>query len=230
MTPKLKAKNAVAAAKFAKAATIPSTLHSVLTQHEGVGHIPVPDASDALSFAVIKLGNTQYKVTRNDLIVAEKIRGADIDSKMVLKEVLLCATIHETIVGRPLVEDCQVLLTVEEVTKDKKVIVFKKRRRKNSRRRNGYRRTVTLLRVSDIICPRLGIGGEMPSAATPLAVAGASYEDEEIEGDDDDDDDDDDFHPLDQDGDDDDDDDDDDDFEEPDEDIIDVPSTPKKAK
>mmetsp|Transcript_25532 Transcript_25532/g.88035 ORF Transcript_25532/g.88035 Transcript_25532/m.88035 type:complete len:84 (+) Transcript_25532:234-485(+) len=33
----------------------------------------------------------------------------------------------------------------------------------------------------------------MPSAATPLAVAGASYEDEEIEGDDDDDDDDDDM-------------------------------------
>jgi large subunit ribosomal protein L21 len=44
----------------------------------------------------------------------------------------------------------QVTLSVEEITKDKKVIAFKMRRRKNSKRTKGFRRDVTILRVKDI--------------------------------------------------------------------------------
>ena len=46
--------------------------------------------------------------------------------------------------------DARVVCSVEEQTKDAKVVIFKKRRRKASRRRNGFRRQVTLLRVLDI--------------------------------------------------------------------------------
>jgi len=45
---------------------------------------------------------------------------------------------------------CQVTATVEEITKDKKVIAFKMRRRKNSKRTKGFRRDVVILRVNDI--------------------------------------------------------------------------------
>ena len=45
---------------------------------------------------------------------------------------------------------CQVTLSVEEITKDKKVIAFKMRRRKNSKRTKGFRRDITILRVKDI--------------------------------------------------------------------------------
>ncbi len=44
----------------------------------------------------------------------------------------------------------QVTLSVEEITKDKKVIAFKMRRRKNSKRTKGFRRDITILRVKDI--------------------------------------------------------------------------------
>ena len=45
----------------------------------------------------------------------------------------------------------QVLAEVEEITKDRKVIIFKMRRRKNSKRKRGFRRSVVILRVKDII-------------------------------------------------------------------------------
>jgi large subunit ribosomal protein L21 len=64
---------------------------------------------------------------------------------------LLVGSRKATVVGRPLVEGAQVVASVEEITKDKKVISFKMRRRKNSRRTKGFRRQVTILRVTDII-------------------------------------------------------------------------------
>ena len=63
---------------------------------------------------------------------------------------LLVGTAKATVVGRPVVPDARVVCSVEEQTKDAKVVIFKKRRRKASRRRNGFRRQVTLLRVLDI--------------------------------------------------------------------------------
>lgn len=44
----------------------------------------------------------------------------------------------------------QVRLQVEEQTKDAKVIVFKKKRRKGYKRKIGFRREVTIFRVTDI--------------------------------------------------------------------------------
>jgi ribosomal protein L21 len=44
-----------------------------------------------------------------------------------------------------------VIVAVEEISKDKKVIAFKTRRRKHSRSLRGFRREITVLRVVDII-------------------------------------------------------------------------------
>lgn len=56
-----------------------------------------------------------------------------------------------TILGRPVIDGALVVMDVEELTKDKKVISFKMRRRKNSKRTKGFRRELTVLRVTDII-------------------------------------------------------------------------------
>lgn len=108
------------------------------------------------AFAIVKHGGTQHKVTKDDVIVAEKMR-VEVGQEVVLDEVLLVGTVHETLVGHPLVPETRVVTLVEEITKDEKVIIFKKRRRKSSRRRNGFRRDITLLRVMDIIAPSLDI-------------------------------------------------------------------------
>lgn len=40
---------------------------------------------------------------------------------------------------------------VEEITKDKKVYIFKMRRRKNSKRLRGFRRSVVVARIQQIV-------------------------------------------------------------------------------
>ena len=109
---------------------------------------PAP-ASTGDRFAVVRLGGTQYKVTKDDVIVAEKL-DVQVGSDLIIDEVLLVGSDLATVVGRPTVQNATVTCAVEEQTRDAKVVVFKKRRRQNSRRRNGHRRHVTLLRVTDI--------------------------------------------------------------------------------
>ncbi|CAI5722425.1 unnamed protein product [Peronospora destructor] len=95
-------------------------------------------------FAVVKLAGTQYKVTQGDVVIAEKMKDA---------KVLLLGNVNQTIVGRPLVDGAKVRARVEEQTLDAKIDVFKKKRRKNYRRWNGFRREVTVLRVTAIVPP-----------------------------------------------------------------------------
>jgi large subunit ribosomal protein L21 len=65
--------------------------------------------------------------------------------------VLLLGNVNQTIVGRPLVKGAVVRARVEEQTLDEKIDIFKKKRRKNYRRWNGFRREVTVLRVTDVV-------------------------------------------------------------------------------
>ena len=109
---------------------------------------PAP-ASSGDRFAVVRLGGTQYKITKDDVIVAEKL-DVQVGTDLIIDEVLLVGSEAATVVGRPTVQNATVTCAVEEQTRDAKVVVFKKRRRQNSRRRNGHRRHVTLLRVTDI--------------------------------------------------------------------------------
>ena len=109
---------------------------------------PAPPASGD-RFAIVRLGGTQYKITKDDVIVAEKL-DVQVGAELKIDEVLLVGSDLATVVGRPTVPRAFVKCAVEEQTRDAKVVVFKKRRRQNSRRRNGHRRHVTLLRVTDI--------------------------------------------------------------------------------
>ncbi|CAH0475438.1 unnamed protein product [Peronospora belbahrii] len=125
---------------------------SSLPKYSVVDH---PVSADAIKpedyFAVVKLAGTQYKVTQGDVVITEKIKDAKVGEIMDIDEVLLLGNVNQTIVGRPLVEGATVRARVEEQTLDAKIDVFKKKRRKNYRRWNGFRRKVTVLRVTDIV-------------------------------------------------------------------------------
>ena len=60
-----------------------------------------------------------------------------------------CASIPPNSSVPPLTH-AQVKAVCEQQTKDKKVIVFKKKKRKGYRRRNGFRRQITVLRVTKV--------------------------------------------------------------------------------
>jgi ribosomal protein L21 len=51
------------------------------------------------------------------------------------------------------VKGAVVKVAVEEITKDKHLIILKFRRRKNSQRMKGFRRSICVLRVVEIIPP-----------------------------------------------------------------------------
>ena len=66
-------------------------------------------------------------------------------------DVLLIGTKDQTIVGRPLIPNAKVIATVEEQTRDKKLIVFKKKKRKGYKKKQGHRSYITVLRINDIV-------------------------------------------------------------------------------
>ncbi|CAM9259342.1 unnamed protein product [Ascophyllum nodosum] len=145
------ASNTVAAPSAQAEMTMAQPPHTVVEHPPAPGweHPPVPDGCEP-KFAIIRLGNTQHKVTKDDIIVAEKLPG-DIGTTLEVTDVLLVGTREDTVVGRPIVSGASVKLFIEEQTLDKKVIVFKKRRRKASKTTQGHRRHITILRVTDIL-------------------------------------------------------------------------------
>ncbi len=64
-------------------------------------------------FAVVELGPTQYKVSPDDLVYTEKLRGVDVNDKISLNRVLLLGTQSQTVIGRPFVPEASVLACVE---------------------------------------------------------------------------------------------------------------------
>lgn len=110
-----------------------------------LGSAPAPD-----KFAVVHVGAHQFKVVPGDLIITEKLIGAEVQDKIFLEKVLLVGGVDFTDIGQPLVEGARVLATVEEQTLAEKVIVFKMKRRKQYRRWNGHRQQITVLRIEDI--------------------------------------------------------------------------------
>ncbi|KAK9844840.1 hypothetical protein WJX74_007501 [Apatococcus lobatus] len=101
-------------------------------------------------FAVVELGPTQYKVSPDDLVYTEKLKGVDVNEKVSLNRVLLLGNQTQTIIGRPFVPQASVVACIEEQFQDAKVLIFKKRRRKNSRRLNGHRQELTCIRILEI--------------------------------------------------------------------------------
>jgi large subunit ribosomal protein L21 len=101
-------------------------------------------------YAVIKTGGKQYRVSKDDVIVVEKL-AANTGSALELDEVLILDDGKETVLGTPMVEGARVAATVLDQTRSDKIIVFKKKRRKDYKRKKGHRQDLTVLRITDIL-------------------------------------------------------------------------------
>lgn len=73
------------------------------------------------TFAVVLLKGLQYKVTKDDRVMVEKLEEFQVGQQISLDEVLLVGTKEYTAVGRPNVENARVLATIEELTQTEKV-------------------------------------------------------------------------------------------------------------
>lgn len=96
-------------------------------------------------FAVIKTGGKQYKVTKDSVIVIERVAG-EAGEKVNFNEVLMV----DGNVGAPFVEGASVVGEIVKQTRGEKVIVFKKRRRQGYRRKNGHKQELSVVKIADI--------------------------------------------------------------------------------
>lgn len=120
---------------------------TVLHSFQPVNEVPLP--RDDQIFAVFTIAGSQYKVTKDDSILAEKL-PYEIGTQVVFDNVALIGTPSYTIIGRPSVGNAKVYVTVEQQVLTDKVIVFKKKRRKGYKKNEGHRQEITILRVDKI--------------------------------------------------------------------------------
>ena len=76
-----------------------------------------------MTYAVIRTGGKQYRVTPDAVLTVEKLDAEP---------------------------GATVTATVVEQSRGDKVLIFKKRRRQNSRRKNGHRQHQTVLKIASI--------------------------------------------------------------------------------
>src|SRR6202451_3990805 len=100
-------------------------------------------------FAVFKTGGKQYRVTAEDVLKVEKVKGEP-GEIVEFGEVLVVGG-DSVSLGAPTVAGAMVAAEVLQQARGPKVIAFKKRRRKNSRRKVGHRQEFTLLRITEIL-------------------------------------------------------------------------------
>ncbi|UFN49619.1 50S ribosomal protein L21 [Roseomonas sp. OT10] len=102
-----------------------------------------------MTYAVIRTGGKQYRVTPNAVLAVEKLE-AEPGQTVTFQDVLVLGGESGVTLGAPTVAGATVTATVLEQKRGEKVIIFKKRRRQNSRRKNGHRQHMTVLRIADI--------------------------------------------------------------------------------
>ena len=102
-----------------------------------------------MTYAVIRTGGKQYRVTQDAVLTVEKLE-AEAGATVTFQDVLAISGEAGLTLGAPTIVGATVTATVVEQNRGAKIIIFKKRRRQNSRRKNGHRQMQTVLRISAI--------------------------------------------------------------------------------
>jgi len=102
-----------------------------------------------MSYAVIRTGGKQYRVSPGELLRVELLPG-DKGNDFTFSEVLLTVANGAVQVGTPLVSGATVSARIVEHDKERKIIVFKKKRRKNYSRQRGHRQHFTAVQIKTI--------------------------------------------------------------------------------
>jgi large subunit ribosomal protein L21 len=100
-------------------------------------------------YAVIQAGGHQYRVSKGESLVIDRMQGNPGD-KIKLEKVLLVGDDGKVKVGKPYVAGATVELEIKEQTRSDKVVIFKYRRRKNYKVMRGHRQPLTVVEIKGI--------------------------------------------------------------------------------
>ncbi|NCW30729.1 MAG: 50S ribosomal protein L21 [Alphaproteobacteria bacterium] len=100
-------------------------------------------------YALVKTGGKQYRVSKDDTILVERL-AAEEGEQIILNDIVMLGDGDKVTIGTPLVDGAGVSATVMRQTRGPKIIIFRRKRRKNHRRTQGHRQDLTLLKINDI--------------------------------------------------------------------------------
>ena len=100
-------------------------------------------------YALVKTGGKQYRVSKDDTILVERL-SAEEGEQIILSDVVMLGDGNTFTIGTPRVEGAGVSATVMRQTRGPKIIIFRRKRRKNHRRTQGHRQDLTLLKINEI--------------------------------------------------------------------------------
>jgi large subunit ribosomal protein L21 len=98
---------------------------------------------------LVKTGGKQYRVSKDDTILVERL-SAEEGEQIILNDIVMLGDDGKVTIGTPLVDGAGVSATVVRQTRGPKIIIFRRKRRKNHRRTQGHRQDLTLLKIIDI--------------------------------------------------------------------------------
>lgn len=102
-----------------------------------------------MSYAVIRTGGKQYRVSPGARLTVEKLVGEP-GQQVEFAEVLMRGNGESVEIGAPLVEGAAVRGVILEQDRGPRILVFKKKRRKNYRRRMGHRQYETTVQITSV--------------------------------------------------------------------------------
>lgn len=100
-------------------------------------------------FAVVQLGNHQFKVNEGDTISADHL-DYESGKQIILDKVLLVSDGQSTRVGQPYLKDVKIKAEVLRHYRGSKTKAFHYRKRKDSARTIGHRQDLTAIKIAKI--------------------------------------------------------------------------------
>ena len=124
-------------------------------------------------YALVKTGGKQYRVSKDDTILVERL-SAEEGEQIILNDIVMLDDGDKVTIGTPLVNGAGVSATVVRQTRGPKIIIFRRKRRKNHRRTQGHRQDLTLLKIIDIAEDAKSLKTAKPAAKAAPKKAAAS--------------------------------------------------------
>ena len=100
-------------------------------------------------YAIVEIAGHQYKVEKDQQVFVNRL-DAEEGKKVKFDRVLLVNNGKDVQVGAPAVSGAEVTAQVERHLKGDKVLVFKKKRRKGYQKLNGFRASLTEVKITAI--------------------------------------------------------------------------------
>ena len=100
-------------------------------------------------YAIVEIAGHQYKVEKDQQVFVNRLDAKE-GKKVKFDRVLLVDKAGDVTVGAPAIDGMAVHAVVERHLKGDKVLIFKKKRRKGYQKLNGFRASLTEIKITDI--------------------------------------------------------------------------------